>query len=355
MKKNLGTILAGSFIVIVLLFYLVTYQVRYTEVAVLKTFGEPSSAAIDSPGLHWKWPKPIQDKVIYDKRVRVLEDRTEEARTSDGKNIILTTFTLWKIAEPVKFTRSFPNGEQEAESKIRTTVASVKSAVTGNTTLDEFISTDPSKRRLKEIEKRMMAYIRHGIPQSEIDAVIAGNIRDYKPVDLEQNYGIKIMDFGIKKLALPKSTTTSIFAAMKAHETRKADRYRSEGDARAKQIKEEAEAMRQRILAEANRKKSEIEAEVQARVGEYYREFEKHPTLQIYLDMLDVTRRALKTRSILVWDTDSKQSPFFLFNRQAREAIRPGADIESIGMNVSLDAIKKNAADGSEEGGEKTN
>ena len=39
--KNVGTILAGAIVILVLTAYLLTFQVRFTEVAIIKTFGKP--------------------------------------------------------------------------------------------------------------------------------------------------------------------------------------------------------------------------------------------------------------------------------------------------------------------------
>ena len=69
--KNLGTVLAAAFLAVVLLLYMCTFQVRFTEVAIKKTFGRLTREAITEPGLKFKWPYPIQTVVVYDKRIRV--------------------------------------------------------------------------------------------------------------------------------------------------------------------------------------------------------------------------------------------------------------------------------------------
>ena len=46
MNKSLPSIVTGIILVVILLLYMVTFQVRFTEVAVLKTFG-----SIKSPGI----------------------------------------------------------------------------------------------------------------------------------------------------------------------------------------------------------------------------------------------------------------------------------------------------------------
>ncbi len=302
--KNVGTIAAAVFLGIILLLYMCSFKVRFTEVAVVTTWGEPTDAAIMEPGLKFKWPIPIQDVAIYDRRVRVLEDRTEETRTKDSKNLIVTTFTLWRIGnatdDPIKFLTNFPDGEQEGEDKLRTTIITQKHAVIGKHEFIEFVSTDAAKRKLREIEVE----IKNGV------AAIA-----------REKYGIEIVDFGIKKLGLPTSVTTAIFTSMKSNEETKAQRYRSEGEAQARDILADARAVEARIMATAREKVADIEAEAERRVSEYYREFNEHPELRIFLDTLRTYTRALRGRTTLILDTETK--PWDMFTIDGRNQVRP--------------------------------
>ncbi len=298
--KNMATILAGIFLLIVLGLYMCTFQVRFTEVAIVKTWGKPAKDAITKPGLQFKWPAPIQSVVVYDKRIRTLEDRTEETRTVDGKNILLTTFTLWRIADPSKFHTNFPESVRDGENKLRTTAMTHKQAVVGQRAFEAFVSTDQNTRKLREIEK-------------EIEARVAEDVTD--------DLGIDIVGFGIKKLGLPQSVTSAIFDNMKAGETKRAREYIAEGDAEATRIQAEAKATEARILAAADGKVREIEAEAEERVSAYYKEFDKHPQLRIFLDKLRTVRAAFSQRTTLILDTE--QSPFDVFSDEKRSEVRP--------------------------------
>ena len=307
--KNLGTIAAAVFLGTVLVLYLCTFQVRFTEVAVVKTWGKPADAAILEPGLQFKWPPPIQNVVVYDKRIRTLEDRTEETRTQDSKNVIITTFTLWKIGEgaddPIKFLTNFRDGVEEGADMLRTTIMTQKHAVIGKHLFDELVSTNPQKRKLKVIEEE---------------------IRDAVATVARGQYGIEVVGFGIKKLALPKSVTTTIFENMKANENKEAQRYESEGESTARDIVATARAAQGRIMAAAREKVAEIEAEAEQRVSEYYREFDEHPELRIFLDTLRTYTEALQNRTTLIIDTETK--PWDLFTIEGRQRIRPVGSVQ---------------------------
>lgn len=295
--KNLGTIVSAVFLAAVLLLYMCTFQVRFTEVAIMKTWGKPADKAITEPGLNFKWPPPIQTTIIYDKRIRILEDRTEETRTVDGKNLVVTTFTLWRIADPARFHTNFPEGVEEGEKKLRTTVVAHKQAVIGQRRFDEFISTRPEDRKIRQIEQ-------------EIQSLIAKDARS--------QYGIEVVGFGLKKLALPEAVTTAIFDSMKSHEQAKASRYRAEGDARAAAILADAHAAETRILSVVNDKVAGIEAQAQRVVNQYYKEFDEHPELRIFLDTLHTLGEALSKRATLIIDT--QQAPWDVLDVNQRES-----------------------------------
>lgn len=296
--KNIGTIVAAVFLAGVLVLYMCTFQVRFTEVAIRKTWGNPAREAITEPGLYFKWPAPVQSVVKYDQRIRILEDRTEETRTVDGKNLVLTTFTMWKITDPSKFHTNFPGGWEDGEKKLRTTIVTQKHAVVGRRSFDEFVSTDAEQRKIREIEK-------------EIEAAVAK--------DAESEYGVEVVGFGIKKLGLPQSVTGAIFGSMKAHEQAKAARYIAEGDARANDILAEAGAAQERILAAAQEKVGSIKAEAERIVGSYYSEFNKHPELRIFLDKLRTVAEALKERTTLI--LDASEPPWDVFDEAARAQV----------------------------------
>ncbi len=310
--KNLGPIAAAFFLAVVLVLYMCTFQVRFTEVAIKKTWNKPAERAITEAGLYFKWPRPVQSVVVYDKRIRILEDRTEETRTVDGKNLLITSFTLWRIADPSQFHTNFPAGVEDGEKKLRTTVITHKHAVTGQREFADFVSTDASKRKIRQIEE-------------EIKNLVAADVR--------AQFGIEVVDFGIKKLGLPESVTTAIFESMKSHEQAKAARYTAEGDATAAKIVADARAVESRIMAEVDQKVAEITAEAERVVSEHYREFDKYPALRMFLDSLHTAREALQERSTLI--LDSTESPFSVFEESSRaevpvrDGVSPPRDVET--------------------------
>ena len=289
--RSLPTILAAGALVIVLLLYMCTFQVRSTEVAVVKTFANADpNKVITEADLYFKWPYPVQTVVKYDQRLRQLIDRTEETRTADSKNIILTTFTVWTIADPYKFHRRY-DSVADGESALRTKIRAHKLAVAGKHRFDEFVNTDSSKRRLGEIEREMMELVK---------------------AEAAEEFGVDIKLFGLKQLGLPEEVTRAVFEAMKKGEETKAKNLQAEGRARAAEIVAQARAAEQRILAVAQRKVDETHNRAQAGVSRIYASFAAHQELRIFLDKLRGLEEILKQRSTLIFGPETE--PFDLFD-----------------------------------------
>ncbi len=292
--RNLPTLLAAALVVLILAFYMCTFQVRFTEVAIKKTFGQPSADQIHQPGLKFKWPWPIQSVVKFDKRVRVLVDRTEETLTADSKNVIITTTTLWTIEDPYLFHGRFERDE-DGERQLRSDIRSQKKAVVGQYRFANFVSTDPADRKLQEIEEKMLEPIR--------DVWLS-------------EYGVEVRYFGISKLTLPESVTKAIFDSMKKFEDNKAANYEAEGQAQSAEIIAGARAKQERIMALAIRKADEIRNDGQKRVSEIYQQFQEFPELRIFLDKLDTLEVALRYNTTIILDASFQ--PIDLFKDEER-------------------------------------
>jgi modulator of FtsH protease HflC len=302
--KNLPSVVAAVALLAVLVLYMCTFQVRFNEVAIVKTFGK-ADATTDvkrAPGLYGCWPWPIQSVEKFDTRIRILEDTIEETPTRDSKNLVVTTFTGWTIDDPYKFALAYRT-PKDAEETLRAKIRSNKKAVVGKHDFSEFISTDPAERRLPEIESEMRA----GFAREALD-----------------QFGVKTHIFGIKRLGLPEAVTKDIFENMKKMEENKAANYKTEGEAKAAEIVAEATAARERIMAVAQRKADEVRNEGQRRVGEIYRAFTEHQDLRMFLDKLKALEELCKERATLILDTQMAPTDLFRLDQGGPASAVPG-------------------------------
>jgi membrane protease subunit HflC len=288
--KSLPTIIAAFILAVALVAWMCTFQVRSTEVAILKTFGKaaPQPIAVDEDdasffaGLYFKWPAPIQTVAKYDRRLRLLEDRIEETPTEDDRQIIVTTFTAWTISDPYKFHTQYRTLE-EGETALRNRVRSSKKSVIGTHRFSEFVSDDPTERNM------------HGIEREIYDLVAP---------DAAAAFGIDVRMFGIKQIGLPASVSQEVFNAMKADKETRAANFKSQGNAEGERIVAEAEATAQRIRSVVSERVSQIEAVGLEEVGRIYSAFAEHQDLRIFLDKLRALERVLMNRTEIFMDAD---------------------------------------------------
>jgi membrane protease subunit HflC len=284
MRRNLPSIIAGLALVLLLLIYAITYQVRFTEMAIKTTFGKPADPNTCDPnqaGLRFKWPWPIQGVTKYDKRIQILDSPEEQVQTKDRQILILTTFCGWRIQDGITFLQKVET-VREAENRLRNYLRSEIGAVVGRHGFNDFVSTDPKELKLDQIESE----IRQGM------------------VVLAKSYGISVETLGIRRLILPQTTTEKVFAQMRAQRTAMAEKTRSEGEAVARRIKSQAESLRDQIRSFAARKAKDIRTEGEAAAAEEYKVFSQDESFANFLRELEFLEEALKKRTIFFLDAD---------------------------------------------------
>lgn len=285
LKRSLPSLVTGVLLMIILLLYMITYQVRFTEVAVVRTFGQinQETGVKTEPGLYWKWPWPIQKVQKFDNRLQVTSTVGEENSTNDGKNIIVTTAVNWRIDDPYTFSIRCAD-MADAEAKLTSRVRNDQKTVIGNYQFSQFISTNPDELQYD---------------------VIAEQIEDTVRQSAKELYGINVATVKLESVSLPERITENVFEAMKKERAAVAARYTSEGESTAEQIKKTAESIAGTIRSFAERQSAEIVAEGHRRAAEYNKQFAQDEELASFLIMLRTLPEILKNRTTVVLDAAS--------------------------------------------------
>lgn len=295
-------VVAGVLIGAVFVVYMTTFTVREGEYGVLKTFGK-ITRTIDEPGLYWRWPL-AQKVAIHDARLQTSEDGSmEQMITSDDKTILVMTFFTWKIVEVEKFDTSFRGSFKQAEENLQTIVRSAKGSVLGKYAFGDYIGSGDDgtegarkKMRFEAIEDHLLKEVREKA------------LRDF---------GIEIVQVGIKRLALPQDVSEKVFERMRSERKIKAESYRSLGDSRATEIMSQARLDRDLIVTTARARAKVIRAEGERGAAESYRVFAKtpkHKELHRFLKSLETLRLVSKKATIIL---DTLTPPFDLLGRGA--------------------------------------
>ncbi|MCP4593312.1 MAG: protease modulator HflC [bacterium] len=274
--------------VVVLLVWSVCFAVHETQYAIVTRFGSPTRV-LEAPGFGMKWPAPIESVAFFDKRLLTLDvprsgEPVREFLTQDKKNIEVSTYTAWRIADPLSYLKAVGT-RAEAEMNLGVIVASELGKVLGNFDLSALLSTDRTALKLP---------------------VIMEQVRKACAATAAQEYGIEIVDFRIKRVNFPEQNRNSVFQRMRAERKRIATRYRSEGEEEATKIRAEADQKRTEILAEAYRRGQEIEGKAEAEATRIYAEaYGRDPEFYEFLRTLESYETSLTAGTTIVLPPDS--------------------------------------------------
>jgi membrane protease subunit HflC len=290
MKRNLLTILTAAVLVVIFALLLFTFQVRYSEVAVVTTFGKTTGTY--QPGLHLRWPWPIQEVYHFDQRIQNFEDNFSENFTADNITLITSVYVGWKISDAPEFLNSFKDGSiAAAQSQLQSMLTSAKSAAVGRHLLSDFVNADPKQLQFDQI-------------QSEIERAVQDELQT-------NNYGIQVEFLGIKKLGLPESVTEAVFTRMKSERNILISKAQNEGQAEAIKIKANADRQANITLADAQAQATRIEGEGVAEAAKTLPTFQENPELSVFLLRIKALQQSLNQRSTLIFD--QRTPPFDLF------------------------------------------
>ena len=288
--KNIAITIFIVLIVAVMVLYFVSFQVREIESAMVTTFGKPTRQ-ITKPGVKFKWPAPIEQVYKFDSRMRVFEADLGETTTKGAVPIIVNTYVVWKIAEPLVFFNAVGT-IKEAENKLLSQLSDTQNKVIGRHEFAEFVNSDPTKIKFEDIQSEMLADIK-------------------QPV--RANYGIEIKTLGIKQLKISEDVSKNFFERMRAERNRKTEATIAEGNAEATRIKTDADSKKTELLAVAEARAKAIRAEGDADAAKYYKLLEEDPDFAMFLRNIDALKKYLEKRSTIVFSADTE--PFELLKK----------------------------------------
>jgi membrane protease subunit HflC len=286
--KNIAIPILIAVISLVMIVYLVTFQVRETESGFVTRFGKPVRE-VTKPGLYFKWPTPIEQVHKFDSRMRVLEAaQLAETTTRGNVPIIVNTYIVWRVAEPLKFLNAVKT-EGNAESKLRNHINDTQNRIIGQHSFGEFVNSDPAKIQFDKIQEEMLADLK--------GPVLA-------------DYGIEIKTLGIKQLKVSEDVTKKVFERMKAERQGRTEEITSQGAATAMKIQADANQKRDTLLDAAEGRAKEIRGQGDADAARYYEMLEADEKLAIFLRNLETLKETLRERSTIVIPTNA--DPFNL-------------------------------------------
>lgn len=293
-KWIVGTIVAA----VVALAVSCLFVVDQTEYAIQMRFGKPVRSCIE-PGLYFKDPWPVDSVVRFDNRLMVLEnpapgspDReylTQDLQSGIGKNVVVTTYTCWRIKRQpdavLRFLETMGD-RASAEARLGDVVNSELGVALGRNDFSVLVSTDAGQRHWSKLVE---------------------DVRQKCADRVEKAYGIEIADVQIERLNFPEQNRRNVFERMRAERQTIAAQYRSEGDEKATTIRAQANRQRDEINAHAVEASERIRGEGDAEAARIYAEaYGKDPQFYEFKRTLEAYEKTLTQGTVAILSGNSE-------------------------------------------------
>ncbi|MHC4908221.1 MAG: SPFH domain-containing protein [Planctomycetota bacterium] len=286
----------GAVLLLLLLVFSTTYTVSFHEVAIKRTMGKSDADDVSTdPGLKFKLPI-VQDEAKYDTRLQILESPLEEIALSDGQQVAVKAYLLWRVdpGDALTFDSSYGSIEA-AERAMRDPFTAAMGGALSKRGFDQLVGPN------------------HELAQAEME------IKNMMAVP-----GITADQVGISQIMLPERTSNTVVRRMDATRARLAEALRTQGVARAQAITSGANTDSDKILAFADAHASNIRSQGQEKARDYMERMSDEEELAIFLAWLDALEVSLSTNTSYV--LDGNVFPWHVLN--------PNAPVDQNGIPV---------------------
>lgn len=276
-SKIIGAVIGVAAVILIASSVVVTYPNEYI---LIKQFGEIVKV-IEEPGVSFKIPF-IQDSASVPRELQLYDIPKSDVITRDKKSMIADAFVLWKISDPILFTRHLNGQVAQAQSRISATVFSSLKAVISNMDQAEIIENRDGKLAMD----------------------INSNIGDSL-----SGYGIEVMAVETKQLDMPDDNKQSVYERMISERNNIAASYTAQGKSSAQKIvndtSKEVSVMRSEAQAQAEKTKAEGEAQYMQILSGAYND-ESKADFYNFVRSLDAAKNSLTNgENTLILDKSS--------------------------------------------------
>ena len=272
----------GLLLLVILAYFGFTCEVREGNCAVILRFGAVREE-ISEAGLYFRLPWPFENVVQYDNRIQYLESDYLETTTKDKRNIILQSYVVWEISDPIAYHNSV-GSQNMVDSYIKDQIFSATNSVMGSYDLTGLVSLKEEEIKIDEIQQQIFERVRD---------------------NCEKNYGITVKDVSILRLSLPDTNLQSVFEQMRADRQKDIDTILSSAKRDANKITSDADAEAAEIIAEGVTTAADIKATTETEVAQIYAAAQSaNIELYQFLKQLDTVVASVGDSTVLVVKAD---------------------------------------------------
>lgn len=287
MKRLMGNTLGVLLLVVALALAGGSLVVTYpSEYKLIRQFGE-IVRVVDTPGVSLKIPF-IQSSASVPKALQIYDIPKSDVITRDKKSMIADAFVLWRVSDPILFTRHLNGQVAQAQSRISASVFSSMKSVISNMDQAEIIENRNGKLALD----------------------ISGNIGNSL-----DGYGIQVLAVETKSLDMPDDNKQAVYDRMISERNNIAASFTAQGKSSAQKIKndttKEVSVMKSEARAQAEKIIAEGEAQYMQILSDAYNDGSKADFYN-FVRSLDAAKASLKNgNNTLILDKSSPMAQIF--------------------------------------------
>ncbi|MDE5931913.1 MAG: protease modulator HflC [Lachnospiraceae bacterium] len=267
-EKNSGK---GIFVILLLIVLAVVGAnsiviTKENQYKLIRQFGRVERV-ISTSGLSFKIPF-IESVDVIPNQLLLYDLPASDVITSDKKTMIVDSYVLWQINDPLKFAQTLSGSVSNAERRIDTIVYNATKNTISNMKQDEVIvsrdgkmtvTVDQTDTDVIGNDLELPAETKEVIEIKSLTEEIMEQI-----AHTEEQYGIEIVTVEVKKLDLPDDNKQAVYTRMISERENIAAQYTAEGASQAKMIENTTDKEVAIMLSDAQAKAEAIIAEGEA-------------------------------------------------------------------------------------------
>lgn len=269
-KSGRGVIIALILLAIVFVGANSMVITKQNQYKLIRQFGKVQRVIAEA-GLSFKIPF-VESVDTIPNQLLLYDLPSSDVITSDKKTMIVDSYVLWQIKDPLKFAQTLSCSVSNAERRIDTIVYNATKNTISNMKQDEVIKSRDGKMT---------------ITADQVESDVVNNNLEVEPVQeevieitslteeimvqinhVEEQYGIEIVTVEVKKLDLPDDNKQAVYTRMISERENIAAQYTAEGASQAKMIENTTDKEVSIMLSNA---KAQAEATIAEGEAEYMR------------------------------------------------------------------------------------
>ncbi len=311
MKTTINIIIGILALVIVAFASGALYTIDETQQVVITQFGDPIGEPITKAGLYFKIPL-IRQANYFEKRLLQWDGNPNQIPTKDKRYIWVDTTARWRIADALKFMQSVTN-ETGAHARLDDIVdAATRDYITNHNLVEIVRDSNRLMESLALAEEDEIKAADEALETILVgrDAITRGILSQAQ--ETVPQYGIELVDVRIKRINYVREVRSKVYERMISERKRAAERYRSEGQGKKREIEGQMGKELKEIRSEAYKTAEEIKGKADAEAIAIYADaYNKDPEFYAFLKTLDTYRNTIDADTTVIFSPESEYLQYF--------------------------------------------